>query len=329
MAPRSSLLTSVFLAPLVVAFVVLGACESASPLDNHRADTDKGADVDLTALTLRLDKVELEIYRVTGILQGHPSAAQSPTEYNAARFDRLEKQLDKVIAILRQAMPVPEPDAEGMYAVPIGKADPIEGPADAKVTIVEGFEFLCPFCYKANPTVDQILAKYPSDVRLVSKYLIIHGAAAIPPGMVACAAAKQGKFKEMKAALWSTLFKEVDGRPAPAIEKVTEEVIAKLAKDAGVDLDKLKTDMAGDACHAWIADSQEVMAPLGATSTPAFFINGRFIGGAQPFDAFDALIKEELAKADDKIKGGVAQGEYYDKEIVAKGQKRVKGPLDD
>jgi protein-disulfide isomerase len=307
---------------------VLAACESASPLDQHTG-TDKATDTDVTALSHRLDRLETQLDRITAILQGHPSAETSPAEYNAARFDRLEKQVDKVVTILRQAMPVPEPDADGTYAVPIGKADPIQGPADAKVTIVEGFEFLCPFCYKANPTVDQILAKYPNDVRLVSKYLIIHGAAAIKPGMMACAAAKQGKFKEMKAALWSTLFKEVDGRPAPAIEKVDDEIVEKLAKDTGVDLDKLKADMDGSDCRGWIGDSQDVLQPLGATSTPAFFINGRYVGGAQPFDAFDSLIKEELAKADDKIKGGVAQGEYYEKEIVAKGQKRVKGPLDD
>jgi protein-disulfide isomerase len=304
------------------------ACESPSPLDNHKPD-DKDADTSLAALNMRVATLETKLDRITAILQGHPSAAGSPAEYDTARFDRLEKQVDKVVTLLRQAMPVPEPDADATYAVPIGKADPVQGPADAKVTIVEGFEFLCPFCYKANPTVDEILAKYPNDVRLVSKYLIIHGPPAIKPGMLACAAAKQGKFKEMKAALWSTLFKEVDGRPAPAIEKVDDEIVAKLAKDTATDLDKLKADMEGPACHAWITDSQEVMSPLGATSTPAFFINGRFLGGALPFDQFDAVIKEELGKADEKIKGGVAQADYYDKEILAKGQKRVKGPLDD
>ena len=144
--------------------------------------------------------------------------------------------MDQVIGILDQALPPNEPDPNATYSVSIAPADPVQGPADAKVTIVEGFEFLCPYCFMVNPTVEQIIAKYPTDVRLVSKYLIIHGAPAVMPGMAACASAKQGKFKEMKAALWSHFFHMDGQRPAMQQDQVSPDNIEKIAQEAGLDL---------------------------------------------------------------------------------------------
>ena len=59
---------------------------------------------------------------------------------------------------------------------------------------------------------------------------------------------------------------------------------------------------------------------MGVTGTPAFFINGRFLSGAQPFPAFQALIDEELKKAK---AAGIAQAEYYQKAVVDKGAKSL------
>lgn len=255
-------------------------------------------------------------------------AAAAPSGNVEERLARVERRLDKVVDILEQAMPPNEPDPDGTYAVPIDPVDPVQGPADAKVTIVEGFEFLCPYCYMVNPTVDQILQKYPKDVRLVSKYLIIHGPPAIAPGMAACAAAKQGKFKEMKAALWGHLFKMDGDRPTVQPEQAQEDNLEKLAKDAGVDVAKMKTDM--QACSSWLESSKSTLGPFGVNGTPAFFINGRYINGAQPFEEFDKVIQEELAKADKVIAdGSVKPADYYDKQIVAKGLKKVKGRFED
>src|SRR6185503_11207271 len=84
------------------------------------------------------------------------------------RLARVERRLDKVIATLDQALGPPEPDPGATWPVPINEQDPIEGPRDAKVTIVEGYEFLCPYCYLVKPLVEKIRAKYPEDVRGVS-----------------------------------------------------------------------------------------------------------------------------------------------------------------
>ena len=188
---------------------------------------------------------------------------------------------------------------------------------------------MCPYCFMVNPTVEKILQKYPKDVRLVSKYLLIHGQPAIAPGMAACAAAKQGKYPQMKAALWNHIFTTVEGRPSIHQDQVTPDAIEKIAQEAGVDVAKMKQDMTGPDCSEWLAKSRAALNPVGANGTPAFFINGRYISGAQPFEVFDKVIQEELAKADKAIADGVPKARYYDDQIVAKGVKKVKGHFED
>lgn len=254
-----------------------------------------------------------------------PPPAAKPTDVEG-RLARLERRMDKLVDVLDHALPPPEPDAAAVYSVPIDPRDPQQGPADAKVTIVEGFEFLCPYCYMVNPAVDQILAKYPRDVRVVSKYLVVHGAAAIPPGVAACAAAKQGKFKEMKAALWGHLFKMNGDEPQIQTDQAGANNIPKIAQDAGLDTKKLAADMSSDECRTWIEANLDQLKALGASATPTFFINGRYSAGAMSFEELDKMVGDAIARVD---RSGVPAASYYDSEVVAKGAKRVKGRFED
>lgn len=61
-----------------------------------------------------------------------------------------------------------------------------------------------------------------------------------------------------------------------------------------------------------IRKQSEQCIELGARGTPSFFVNGRFLGGAQPIESFRALIDEESAKADAKLKKGVSRKKLYD-----------------
>ncbi|MDB4958565.1 MAG: oxidoreductase [Myxococcales bacterium] len=245
------------------------------------------------------------------------------------RLARLERRIDKVTKILDEKLGPAEPDPSATYAVPIESVDPSEGPKNAKVTIVEGFEFLCPYCFMANPTIEKIIAKYPKDVRVVGKYLIIHGPPAKPPGMAACAAAKQGKYTQMKNALWNHFFKLEEGRPKMQPDQIAPENLDKIAAEAGLDVAKMKTDMDGPDCAAWFDKARQSLQPLGVNGTPAFFVNGRYVSGALPFEVFDQLIQEELAKADKAIADGVSQSDYYATNVLGKGLKRVKGRFED
>jgi protein-disulfide isomerase len=273
-------------------------------------------------------KNESRLDAVSGT-SGQGAAAGAATRASGSvesRLERVERRLDKVIAILEQNLPPDGPDANTVYSVPISANDPVEGPADAKVTIVEAFEFLCPYCYLVNPTVAKLLEKYPKDVRLVNKYLLIHGDKAVLAAQVGCAAAKQGKYPQVKAALWNGLFKLEGDRPKPVEENLNLDAMKKLAVDAGADPAKLEGDLEG--CKAWLQDSARTLQPVGVNSTPSFFINGRFLQ-SMDLEQFDAMIKEELAKADKAIADGVPQGEYYQRQIVAKGAKRAKGRFED
>src|SRR5262245_61346757 len=211
---------------------------------------------------------------------------------SSSRLDKIEHRLDKVVAALDQALGPAEPDPASTYAVPINELDPVEGPRDAKVTIVEGYEFLCPYCYLVNPLVEQIRAKYPKDVRVVSKYLVIHGAPAVTAGTYACAAAKQGKFTEMKSALWNRLWKTENGQPHAQPEEVAN--LDALVVSLGLDRDRLAKDVVG--CQQWLQSSQRELTPVGVHGTPAFFVNGRPLR-ERSFEALDALVSSELAKA--------------------------------
>ena len=245
------------------------------------------------------------------------------------RIARLEHRLAKVTAILDEKLGPSEPDPASTYAVAVEPFDPTEGPNNAKVTIVEGFEFLCPYCAMVNPTVDKIRAKYPNDVRLVSKYLIIHGPPAKPAGLAACAASKQGKYTQMKTAIWNHFFKIEGGRPNMQQDQTAAENLDKIATEAGVDVARMKVDMESAECGAWLEKTRQSLAPLGVNGTPAFFINGRYVSGALPFEAFDGLIKEEIAKADKAIADGVSQGDYYQAMVLGKGLTQVKGRFED
>ncbi len=276
----------------------------------------------------RLDKVppvtaEAE---APGATPADPIAPADPAGSVESRLARVERRLDKVISILERALPPDGPDPSVVYAAPVSPLDPVEGPADAKVTIVEAFEFLCPYCYMVNPTLEQILEKYPKDVRIVAKYMPIHGQPAVQAAQVACAANKQGKYRQVKAALWEGLFKMDGNRPSMKQENANLDAMKRIAIGAGADAAKLEADLEG--CTAWVAESTQTLRPLGVNGTPSFFINGRFLQALE-FGQFDALIKEELAKADKAIADGVPQGQYYERQIVAKGEKQAKGRFED
>lgn len=205
-----------------------------------------------------------------------------------------------------------EPDKDLVYSVPLGTS-PAYGPANAKVTMVMAFDFACPFCRRAWDTVDALQAKYGKDLRVVYKHLIVHPSVATTPAFASCAANHQKKFREMSKLLWTKAFD---------VRNFDQENIDAIAKEARLNMDKYNGDVAG-VCKDEIKADQDLMKKLSVNATPSFFINGRYLAGALPQGQFEALINEELAKANAKIKGGVKADRYYEDEIVAKGLKDV------
>lgn len=243
-----------------------------------------------------------------------PAAAEPNTAELALLAQRVDK-LDRRLARIEKALggqAQPEPDLAVTYSIPVA-GDPFEGPADAKVTIVKAFEFACGFCYRVRPTMDQLRATYGGDVRVVYKYFVVHDQAVVP-GLAACAAGQQGKFSEMTQLIWEKGF---------AQEELGEEKMNELAAELGLDLLAYEADLRGETCMGWLKDSYQTLTAKGVRGTPAFFINGRFLSGAQPVEAFESIIDEELAKAKQAIASGVPAAEYYQRQIVDKGAKEL------
>jgi predicted DsbA family dithiol-disulfide isomerase len=149
-------------------------------------------------------------------------------------------------------------------------------------------------------------------VKIVYKHYVVHPQVATTPALAACAAHKQGKFAPMEKLIWDKGYS--------ANRNLGEDNMLALAKEAGLNVDKFKADMNGEECKQLIQTDQAQLAKVGVRGTPAFFINGRHLSGAQPFEQFKALIDEELKKADERIKAGTKVADYYKTWVLEKGQ---------
>jgi protein-disulfide isomerase len=149
---------------------------------------------------------------------------------------------------------------------------------------------------------------YEGEIRVVFKHnpLGFHPNA-MPAAKAAEAAGKQRKFWEMHDKLFENQ------------KALTEENFIAWAGELGLDVEQLKKDMADPALEKKIKEQQAQGMTLGARGTPAFFINGRFLSGAQPVDNFKRLIDEELKEADALIAAGTPKAQVYEK-IIATGK---------
>ena len=111
------------------------------------------------------------------------------------------------------------------------------------------------------------------------------------------------------------------GYPRLDRAKLTETDMELLAADIGLDVSVFLRDMASKDCRRDIDEDKAQLSAVGNRGTPAFFINGRYLSGAQPAAAFERIIDEEIAKADEALAGGVKLSDYYDATVVKAGRK--------
>ncbi len=203
----------------------------------------------------------------------------------------------------------PGPDPAKTYGYPVDDLPSIGNP-NALVTVVKAYEYACPFCEKVRPTEDQLFKDYGDKIRIVYAPFVVHPQVATLPQQASCAGYKQGKFKEMNDALWEKSFKT---------RQYDAANLENIAKEVGLDMAKYAADMKGD-CVTWVNQKQAIASNFGVAATPAFFINGRFLSGAQPLPNFKTIIDEELKKAE---ASGVPAASYYKTQIVDKGLKKM------
>ena len=214
-----------------------------------------------------------------------------------------------------------EHDPNAMFAVDIARdvaAGKIDGPKTAPVTIVKAFDFACPYCQRTSSIMDELVQEYQGKVRVVYMDMVVHPQSATKAHLASCAAAKQGKYKPYKNAVWEKAF--LPYAQSRDVEKMGEANLLAIAKEVGLDTTKLKTDMDGQECQQLIAADMAELQKFKVSGTPGFFINGKFIGGALPKEGFKQVVDEELKKAE----ASGAGADYYDKVVLANGVKQFK-----
>lgn len=158
------------------------------------------------------------------------------------------------------------------------------GPDAAPVTIIEFSDYQCQFCLKAHPTLKQILANYPEQVRLVYRHFAIENhTRAKPAAHAAECAGAQGKFWEYHEAVFASASALADAD------------LEKFAKTAGLDLAQYRRCMKENLFAKKIEQDFSDAAAAGIQGTPTFVINGRVVTGSKPYREFEKIIEEELA----------------------------------
>lgn len=167
--------------------------------------------------------------------------------------------------------------------VEVAAVGPTRGPADAPVTIVEFSDYECPFCVRAEPTVKDLLAKYPGKIKLVYRDfpLPMHPRAPKAAEAAHCAG-DQGKYWEMHDRLF-----------APGTKLEIADLKAH-AREVGVDGTKFDKCLDSGEKAKEVEANRKAGDEAGVSGTPAFFINGRLLSGAQPLEAFSAIVDQEL-----------------------------------
>jgi protein-disulfide isomerase len=169
--------------------------------------------------------------------------------------------------------------------VPIAGA-PMRGAEKAMVTIVKFEDFQCPFCKTVQPTFKDLLKKYDGKVRVVHKDLPLE---AIHP--LARQAAEAGRCAGEQGKFWEYHDKLYGNSP-----KLSAEDLKGAAKEVGLNVTTFEQCFASGKYRGAVQKDINDGAQLGLTGTPTFFINGREMSGAQPLDAFTAIIDEELGQ---------------------------------
>lgn len=138
---------------------------------------------------------------------------------------------------------------------------PFVGPEDAKIVLVEFFDFSCGYCKRLAPSVEEIIKKNP-DVKVVFKPVTFVSAISKYAAQASLAAHKQGKFVEMYTAMLGSQA------------RLTEETINSMAEKAGLNMEKFKADVASKEVQDAIKEVADLSNKLQIRGVPSLILNG-------------------------------------------------------
>jgi protein-disulfide isomerase len=198
--------------------------------------------------------------------------------------ERMQDVRQRYIDALKGRTPVKVMLEPPRQAVKGAATSPVRGPANAPIEIVEWSDFQCPFCQRVGPSLKQVFDTYGDRVKLVYReYPLPNHPNARPASEAGQCANEQGKFWPMHDKMFANQ------------QRLGASDLKQYASELGLDTATF------NACfdtHKYAAQVEADIAAgndAGVNGTPALFINGRMLSGAQPFEAFKKIIDEELA----------------------------------
>ena len=166
--------------------------------------------------------------------------------------------------------------------VPIPADAQILGPKDAKVTLVEYSDYLCPYCHRAQEVVDKVVAANPKTLRFVHRDFLLGRPRSLAVAKAALCAGDQGKFWEFRGSLLT--------QPGDWSDAYLNQRAAAL----GLKPEPFNACLASTKYEAQIQASSADASNLGVTGTPTFFINGRRMTGVRSVEQLQEAIDAEL-----------------------------------
>ena len=163
-----------------------------------------------------------------------------------------------------------------------GDGDPVLGPDNASVTLVEFFDYQCPYCKKMTGAMLSLLEE-DRDLRIVFKEFPILGDASVIASRAALAAAMQGKYIEFHVALMKQRG------------KISVNSIASVAGNVGLDVAQLRKDMDSDAVSKIVQANYKLAQAIGVTGTPAFIVGDQIVPGAVDIARLREMINDARA----------------------------------
>ncbi len=161
---------------------------------------------------------------------------------------------------------------------------PVIGNPDGDVTVVEFFDYRCPYC---RGVMDDLFREVETDgnIRLVMKELPVLGPASVEAARAALAAAQQDQYRDLHVALM---------RAPGGLDKRT---ILSVARETGLDIPRLRADMASPAVTAMVERNLALAQALNVNGTPTFIVGDVVVPGALSMEQLRALVAEERQRA--------------------------------
>ena len=186
------------------------------------------------------------------------------------RNDEKAAELTKQAIVQQRAALLDDPDS------------PVGGNPQGDVTIVEFFDYRCPYCKQVEPALEALLKQDPK-LRIVYKEFPILGPASVIASRVALAARDQGKYDAFHRAMMATKG------------SIDERVTLQVAASVGLDVDKIKAEMNASKIDSVIAKNYELAKVLDIEGTPAFIVGDTLAPGAADIATLRKLVADARA----------------------------------